>query len=94
MSDGHEVVILEAERLDGDLLRLAEQVSFSTVTRRVTSADSAHAAEAVAREPVAVTCWVQPAVAVSVTVSQGRLRPGFGKPVPAAYKNLTSRRPL
>ena len=64
-----EVVVLRAERLNAAVLRLAEQVSFSRVTLRVNSADSAHVTEGVAREPVAVTCWVQPAVAVSVTVT-------------------------
>jgi hypothetical protein len=65
---GNEVVLLEAERLSGDLLELAERVRLSRI-RKVRSADGASAGEAVAWPPVAVTCWVQPAVAVSVTVT-------------------------
>jgi hypothetical protein len=75
---GAEVVILEADRLTGDVLEFAGRVSWSRVTTRVRSGDSAVAAERVTREPVGVTCTVQPAVAVSVTVT------GVREPVPAA----------
>jgi hypothetical protein len=66
---GNEVTVLEGERLTGQALELAERVSWSRVVRRVSSGDSASAGEAVAREPVAVTCWAQPAVPVSVSAT-------------------------
>ena len=62
--------MLEGERLSGAVLKLAEQVSWSRSILRVTSADSASAAEN-ARDLVAVTCWVVPAVQVSAWV-EGR----------------------
>jgi hypothetical protein len=68
--DGSEVTVLEAERLSGAVLELAQRVSWSRVVARVTSADSASAAEN-AVQPVAVTCWVVPAVQVSAWV-EGR----------------------
>ena len=67
---GAEVTVLEGERLSGAVLKLAERVSWSRVVVRVTSADSAAAAEN-ARDLVAVTCWVVPAVQVSAWV-EGR----------------------
>jgi hypothetical protein len=69
---GNEVVLLEAERLSGDLLTLAEKVALGTA-RRVSSGDCSGSAERVSRQPVAVTCWVQPAAAVSVSVSAVRV---------------------
>ena len=65
--DGSEVTVLEAERLSGAVLKLAQQVSWSRSIAAVSSADSASAAEN-AVQPVAVTCWVVPAVQVSAWV--------------------------
>ena len=65
---GNEVTVLEGERLSGAVLALAERISWSRVTVRVTSADHCRAAES-SGEPVSVTVWVVPAV--TVTVSAG-----------------------
>lgn len=69
-AQGAEVTVLEGERLSGAVLKLAERISWSRVVVRVSSADSASAAEN-ARDLVAVTCWVVPAVQVSAWV-EGR----------------------
>lgn len=68
--DGNEVTVLEGERITGQVLKLAEVISFSRSVRKVCSADSAAACEALARVPVAVSCWVLPEITVSVSVAE------------------------
>ena len=65
---GNEITVLEGDRLDRAALELAQLVSFSRTVTRVRSGDCCSAREALARELVAVTCWVQPAVAVQVQI--------------------------
>ena len=62
-SAGREVVVLEGEMLTGQMLRLAARLAGHLTV--VSWGERARGADTVAREPVAVTCWVVPALTVT-----------------------------
>lgn len=70
---GHEIVLLEAERLSAGLLALAERVTGPVTV--IGSGDCAGLLEG-APGPVSVTCWAVPAVSVSVTVTSAGAEAG------------------